>query len=90
MKTAEVLSDLTSLRVCDPSAALTLVKARPESSPEAKQSPEKPGNATDPDTARAKDLVELHYAVKVAAQENELSQELADARDNARRAMAGL
>ncbi|KAF2088172.1 hypothetical protein K490DRAFT_64844 [Saccharata proteae CBS 121410] len=33
MRVAEVLSDLTSLRVCDPSAALALVCVRPSASP---------------------------------------------------------
>jgi len=35
---------------------------------------------------RAKDLVELHYAVKVANQRGELGRELTEAREKVRRA----
>jgi hypothetical protein len=87
MRVAEVLSDLTSLRVCvspsslvllrrlrtdnvittqDPAAALALVSVRPDSpntSTDAlTDTPVKPEDNSD--LQRAKDLIELHYAVK--------------------------
>jgi len=88
MKLAQVLSDLSSLKVCDPNAALSLVSARPSapgasnaSSVEAVKArtdallKARTGEApfsrgeelqdADPDLQRAKDLVKLHYAVKV-------------------------
>lgn len=73
MQIAAILSDLTSLRVCDHSAALALVSTRaPASETLAKDSSKQHGvSATDqkvesdPDMERAMDLMELHYGVKV-------------------------
>ncbi|KAK5144846.1 hypothetical protein LTR04_001458 [Oleoguttula sp. CCFEE 6159] len=86
MRVAEILADLTSLRACDPAAALALVSARP---PLSTSSTASANNATapttnapptpsapipntdpdlDPDIQRAKDLLHLHYTVKVAHQ----------------------
>ncbi|TLD25897.1 Zinc finger transcription factor [Venturia nashicola] len=76
MKVAQVLSDLTSLRVCNQKAALDLVSARPGTASTGTGSVEAVRQRTaallsgtndenDPDLQRAKDLVELHYAVKV-------------------------
>ncbi|KAF2234504.1 hypothetical protein EV356DRAFT_532813 [Viridothelium virens] len=88
MQIAEILSDLTSLRVCDPSAALALVTARPESTSSASATSAKTDTSTDTDLSRAKDIVRLHYSVKVALQENDLSRELLDAREKVRHALA--
>ncbi|KAE9985386.1 hypothetical protein BLS_008325 [Venturia inaequalis] len=74
MKVAQVLSDLTSLR--DQKAALDLVSARPGTASTVTGSVEAVRQRTaallsgtkdqnDTDLQRAKDLVELHYAVKV-------------------------
>ncbi|KAI9662430.1 MAG: hypothetical protein M1821_008597 [Bathelium mastoideum] len=90
MQVADILSDLTSLKVCDQSAALALVTARPDQSSPAATPSTQNGNATDPDLARAKDIVELHYSVKVAARENDLSRELEHARDQVRHALSGI
>ncbi|KAJ9669087.1 hypothetical protein H2201_000913 [Coniosporium apollinis] len=92
MRIAEILSDLTSLRVCDPAAALALVSARPSTSTATQPSkaPERPDTATeedDPDLARAKDLVELHYKVKVAHTGGAMDRGLMEARDAVRRAV---
>ncbi|MCJ1326699.1 hypothetical protein MMC10_003364 [Thelotrema lepadinum] len=80
MKVAEILSDLTSLRVCDHEAAMALVSCRPGGEEQAKsEKSENEGagkSATpsrnlsgleghgDPDLQRALDLVDLHYGVK--------------------------
>ncbi|EON64321.1 hypothetical protein W97_03552 [Coniosporium apollinis CBS 100218] len=91
MRTAEILSDLTSLRVCDPTAALALVSARPSTttSTQASQTPEQPDALAedDPDLARAKDLVELHYKVKVAHTGGAVDRGLMEAREAVRRAV---
>ncbi|KAF1989651.1 hypothetical protein K402DRAFT_302897, partial [Aulographum hederae CBS 113979] len=97
MRVAEILSDLTSLRVCEPSAALALVSARPPPPSSSFTTSTNLTTATstqrtdeadaDPDLTRAKDLVELHYAVKVAHARGELGGQLAEARDGVRRAV---
>ncbi|KAF2187759.1 hypothetical protein K469DRAFT_569291 [Zopfia rhizophila CBS 207.26] len=79
MQLAEILSDLTSLRVCDPTAALALVSARPPKS-SAEQSQEKE-KEDDADLKRVKDLVELHYSVKEAHKRGGLGKRLAEARE---------
>ncbi|PGH15638.1 hypothetical protein AJ79_02231 [Helicocarpus griseus UAMH5409] len=68
MKVAEVLSDLTSLRVCGHAEALALVnvhKNLPTSEQQSTQSPSSSPNAESQseDLRRAKDLVELHNDV---------------------------
>ncbi|KAL8745643.1 MAG: hypothetical protein Q9190_002247 [Brigantiaea leucoxantha] len=68
MQIASILSDLNSLRVCDHSAAIALVSARPPSSaksPEPSTNSSKADSGNDPDMQRAIDLVELHYGLKV-------------------------
>ncbi|KAI4093970.1 MAG: hypothetical protein LQ348_001575 [Seirophora lacunosa] len=73
MQIAAILSDLTSLRVCeDHSAALALVSSRApasdtsttESSKEDKSVQSQEVN-NDPDMQRALDLLELHHGVKM-------------------------
>ncbi|QDS68181.1 hypothetical protein FKW77_010481 [Venturia effusa] len=103
MKVAQVLSDLTSLRVCDQKAALDLVSARPSTTSTSAGSVEAVRQHTaallagtkddnDPDLQRAKDLVELHYAVKVkhlskGTGEVEADESLEDARHAVKVAM---
>jgi hypothetical protein len=82
---AELLSDLTTLRLCDPAAAMALVSARPSNSPRAQEL--KGEQETDPDLRRAKELVEFYYKVKVRQQEGELGKALDEARALVRRAV---
>lgn len=86
LQLAEILSDLTTLRLCDPTAALALVSARPSTSSQANRTTENHGNE-DPDLKRARDLVELHYAVKVAHRRGELGRKLHEAREVVARAV---
>ncbi|KAL1311676.1 hypothetical protein AAFC00_001780 [Neodothiora populina] len=83
MRIAEILSDLTSLRACDPAAALALLAARPSSSTsDGKYAPSLDQRATtaaalgtfsdnetdaDVDLARARDLLDLHKSVERAS-----------------------
>ncbi|KAF2278138.1 uncharacterized protein EI97DRAFT_356863, partial [Westerdykella ornata] len=86
MPLAEILSDLTSLRVCDPSAALALVSARATSANESPTQLEaKTGNnegeeEEDRDIRRAMELVKLHYEVREAQKRGELGRGLEEAR----------
>ncbi|KAF2132704.1 hypothetical protein P153DRAFT_262535, partial [Dothidotthia symphoricarpi CBS 119687] len=85
MQLAEILSDLVSLRVCDPTAALALVSARPPSpsaSTSASAAPQNPSTLAedDADLTRAKDLVRLHYEVREAHRRGELARGLEEAR----------
>ncbi|EME38326.1 hypothetical protein DOTSEDRAFT_141038 [Dothistroma septosporum NZE10] len=79
MKVAELLSDLTSLQICDSNAAFALVSARPEPSTEG-NSTAKDKQTDDPDLNRAKDLLELHGTVKLAHQDG-TDKDLNEARD---------
>ncbi|KAF2498888.1 hypothetical protein BU16DRAFT_558927 [Lophium mytilinum] len=89
MQIAEILSDLTSLRVCDPAAALSLVSVGADSSPSRSKADPSATKKDDDDTdlKRAKDLVELHYTVKMAHGDGEPDQELAQLRGSVRRAV---
>ncbi|KAI7084518.1 hypothetical protein KC356_g6642 [Hortaea werneckii] len=78
MQLAAFLSDLTSLQVCDPKAAMTLVTTRPSNVDTAEADTDPQDN--DQDLKRAKDLLELHTSVKVAHQDGSMSG-LNDARD---------
>ncbi|KAI6797966.1 hypothetical protein KC363_g5266 [Hortaea werneckii] len=78
MQLAAFLSDLTSLQVCDPRAAMTLVTTRPSNVDTAETDTDSQDN--DQDLKRAKDLLELHTSVKVAHQDGSMSG-LNDARD---------
>ncbi|KAJ4372409.1 hypothetical protein N0V83_004183 [Neocucurbitaria cava] len=77
MQLAEILSDLVSLRVCDPAAALALVSTRSSSSQDPTNNTKASGTDSrnekeeeveedDVDLKRAKDLLKLHYEVKEA------------------------
>jgi hypothetical protein len=115
MRVAEVLSDLTSLRVCvrpsssshntplltplkqEPAAAQALVSARPSppsSSVDAvKQKTaaiQKESKDEDPDLQRAKDLVDLHYAVKASHGRGSVDKSLEDAKRDVERVLRGV
>lgn len=91
LQLAHLLSDLVSLRVCDPAAALALVSARPDtsSSGETVQKDDAGDSNADTDIQRAKELVELHYAVKEAHRRGELGDGLEEARASVERAVGG-
>ncbi|CAI7592174.1 unnamed protein product [Penicillium pancosmium] len=86
MKVAEILSDLTSLRVCDHHAALALVNAHRISLDTSSPS-QSDTTATDAitskknkDLQRAKELVELHYEVKARHVNGQVDADLQKAR----------
>lgn len=67
----------------DPSAALALVSARPQTTTAATEEKSKAKNAEeDPDLTRAKDLVDLHYSVKVQHANATVDESLLEARRN--------
>ncbi|CAA9957725.1 hypothetical protein CFE70_001275 [Pyrenophora teres f. teres 0-1] len=87
---AQILSDLNSLRACDPSAALALVSARPNTNTTASSAPAStPESTQDTELDRAKDLLKLHYEVKEAHMRGELGRGLQEAREAVRRSMGG-
>ncbi|KAJ4287222.1 hypothetical protein N0V90_012620 [Kalmusia sp. IMI 367209] len=88
LQLAQILSDLVSLRVCDPAAALALVSARPNASSSV-SNPAEVKEETDVDIKRAKELVELHYTVKEAHRRGELGAGLEEARASVARAVGG-
>ncbi|KAL8835274.1 MAG: hypothetical protein Q9176_007034 [Flavoplaca citrina] len=72
MQIASILSDLTSLRVCDHNAALALVSTRAPASDSITPNSIQPFTSkgdhqtrNDPDMERAMDLIELHQGVKM-------------------------
>ncbi|KAF1912428.1 hypothetical protein BDU57DRAFT_542263 [Ampelomyces quisqualis] len=78
LRLAEILSDLVSLQVCDPAAALALVSARAND-------PSPPTATTqddddDVDLKRAKDLLKYHYDVREKHKRGQLSVGLEQAR----------
>ncbi|KAH7060884.1 hypothetical protein B0J12DRAFT_348228 [Macrophomina phaseolina] len=101
MQIAEILSDLTSLRVCDPAAALALVSASTTSAPTT--SPNSTSAATadshtppadenekdDADLQRARDLLALHAAFKGNGNGAGLAAELRALKEKVGRAVAG-
>ncbi|KAF2799097.1 hypothetical protein K505DRAFT_231790 [Melanomma pulvis-pyrius CBS 109.77] len=104
MVLAEILSDLVSLRVCDPTAALALVTASPK--PKTTTTTTDPSHVQDQrgggggaqkdddddddvDLRRAKELVELHYSVREAHRRGELGRALTEARERVQRAVGG-
>ncbi|KAF1840512.1 uncharacterized protein K460DRAFT_411095 [Cucurbitaria berberidis CBS 394.84] len=88
MRLAEMLSDLVSLRACDPSAALALVSARPSTSHQDANTTI-PSEEEDVDLKRAKDLLKLHYEVKEAHKRGQLSNGLDEARRAVEKAVGG-
>ncbi|KAH8732946.1 hypothetical protein GQ44DRAFT_601683 [Phaeosphaeriaceae sp. PMI808] len=93
IRLAEILSDLVSLRVCHPNAALALVSAQPHPSSQKPESESKRSDAAmdeqDEDLKRAKDLVKLHYDVREKHKRGELSRGLEEARAAVGRAVGG-
>ncbi|KAL9113460.1 MAG: hypothetical protein Q9227_002501 [Pyrenula ochraceoflavens] len=94
MQVAALLSDLKSLAVCPPSAALDLVTSHrrlPRSHNTPGDHPAKDADAdSNADLTRAKDLVDLHYGVKERYREEGVGEELMRAREDVRRVMVGL
>ncbi|KAF1353659.1 hypothetical protein BDV97DRAFT_396479 [Delphinella strobiligena] len=98
MRIAEILSDLTSLRVCDQDAALALLSARPTVSGSAQASAytsaHSPSHSLivpdsvmrDVDLIRARDVLELHSGVKVANSSG-LDRALRQAREDVEEAL---
>ncbi|KAH7124021.1 hypothetical protein B0J11DRAFT_530502 [Dendryphion nanum] len=88
MQLAEILSDLVSLRVCHPTAALALVSARSSDSPTPSSGTTalRTANQTegDEELRRAKELVRLHYEVREAQRRGELGRGLEEAREAVR------
>ncbi|KAL4897655.1 hypothetical protein BDV59DRAFT_168205 [Aspergillus ambiguus] len=83
MQVAEILSDLTSLRVCDHHDALALVTVNERIAPSttdenSTRTEEKPNE----DLQRAKELVELHYEIKARHANGTVGDELARARED--------
>lgn len=94
MQVAEILSDLASLGVCDPVAALGLISIRPcliskSCIDLSTQSSTAARSTDDPDLIRAKDLVHLHYSVKVSHSDGYLGHGLSEGRDAVSRAFRG-
>ncbi|KAF7594501.1 hypothetical protein BBP40_009134 [Aspergillus hancockii] len=88
MQVAEILSDLTSLRVCDYNDALTLVTVHERIPIESSQSDISLATAkqqevkTNDYLQRAKELVELHYEIKARHVDGTVDEELARARED--------
>ncbi|KAJ5549324.1 hypothetical protein N7513_006558 [Penicillium frequentans] len=94
MQVAEILSDITSLRVCGHNEALSLVNAHKSvtgtsdtatNSPAVNISDEAPGtqpNKKHEDLRRAKELVKLHYEFKSRHSNGEVDDALRKAREN--------
>ncbi|KAK1140541.1 hypothetical protein N8T08_010287 [Aspergillus melleus] len=90
MQVAEILSDLTSLRVCDHHDALALVTVNDRLSAtrlpsehlsSVKSKDEDATDSADDDLRRAKELVELHYEIKARHVDGRVDGELALARE---------
>ncbi|KAK1823267.1 hypothetical protein LTR12_002340 [Friedmanniomyces endolithicus] len=80
MRVAEVLSDLTTLYLADPKAALALITARVGHDGTAGAESMTRHEDDDPDLQRARSLVHLHASVKVAHQDG-TDRELNEARE---------
>ncbi|KAE8334272.1 hypothetical protein BDV24DRAFT_38343 [Aspergillus arachidicola] len=96
MQVAEILSDLTSLRVCDYNDALTLVtiheRAPAELSPAdgSLVAASQQGEKANDDLRRAKELVDLHYEIKARHADGIVDEELARAREDVNRVLREL
>ncbi|GME64675.1 uncharacterized protein LTHEOB_10802 [Neofusicoccum parvum] len=97
MQIAEVLSDLTSLRVCDPAAALALVSASAAAATTAPTQTQEQGASADAaegggdeDLQRAKDLLALHAVFRKGGSGEGLVEELRGLRERVGRAMGGM
>ncbi|KAK3648833.1 hypothetical protein LTR56_007273 [Elasticomyces elasticus] len=80
MRVAEILSDLTTLYLAEPKAALALVTARDAEDGVSRKETDVRHEDDDPDLKRARDLVQLHAEVKVAHQDG-TDKELNEARE---------
>ncbi|KAK5692236.1 hypothetical protein LTR17_025447 [Elasticomyces elasticus] len=81
MRVAEILSDLTTLYLADPKAALALVTARDDAEDGvSRKETDVRHEDNDPDLKRARDLVQLHAEVKVAHQDG-TDKDLNEARE---------
>ncbi|KAL8781592.1 MAG: hypothetical protein Q9213_005942 [Squamulea squamosa] len=96
MQIASILSDLTSLRVCDHTAALALVATRAPANDtsnvkpiQSHESKDTHGTEYDPDMERAMDLMELHQGVKMKYARGE-DQDLMQARKDVDAVLAEL
>ncbi|RAH60700.1 hypothetical protein BO85DRAFT_476073 [Aspergillus piperis CBS 112811] len=102
MQVAEILSDLTSLRVCDHHDALALVTVneripQPTDQLELKAtdttpsgSEVNPGRYGNDDLRRAKELVDLHYEFKARHALGTVDEELSRAREEVARVLREL
>ncbi|KAK9860812.1 hypothetical protein MYU51_006103 [Penicillium brevicompactum] len=94
MRVAEILSDITSLRVCGHNEALALVnvhKHAPECDSTGGSASADKSQAQDrDDLRRAKELVELHYEVKARHANGTVDEELSLARQDVRRVLSEL
>jgi len=83
MQVVTILSDLKSLSVCQHEAALKMVTVHKTTSETLSSSVQEPSiseRATNADLQRAKELVSLHYGVKVRFLESGLDVDLLQAR----------
>ncbi|KAL5360036.1 hypothetical protein BJX96DRAFT_149583 [Aspergillus floccosus] len=95
MQVAEILSDLTSLRVCDHHDALALVTvneriAVPMPEDDSATSKAHAEEQSNEDLQRAKELVELHYEIKARHANGTVDDELAHAREQVNRVLREL
>ncbi|EYE99220.1 uncharacterized protein EURHEDRAFT_408489 [Aspergillus ruber CBS 135680] len=95
MQVAEILSDITSLRVCDHADALTLVTVNERLPPRApsqetqfqSQSQAQSHRDSNEDLRRAKELVNLHHELKTRHANGTVDEELARARENVKKVL---
>ncbi|OJJ79854.1 uncharacterized protein ASPGLDRAFT_69757 [Aspergillus glaucus CBS 516.65] len=100
MQVAEILSDITSLRVCDHTDALTLVTVNerlPARAPSQEtqsqtqsQSQAQSHRDSNEDLRRAKELVDLHHELKTRHANGTVDEELARARESVRKVLKEL
>ncbi|KAL1869484.1 hypothetical protein Plec18167_007782 [Paecilomyces lecythidis] len=91
MQVAEILSDLTSLRACNHNEAIALVTVHRDGDNAESSKAEENQN---PDLQRAKDLIDLHYNVKMkhmrGQQPGTVDEGLRKARDDVNRVLREL
>lgn len=104
MKVAEILSDLTSLRVCEYKDALALVTVNKRIPLDLESSEIPHGGISDAqgtsqeqesqiqntDLERAKELVDLHYMIKEKHKEGNVDEDLARLRSDVNRVLREL
>ncbi|KAJ5820223.1 hypothetical protein N7474_005814 [Penicillium riverlandense] len=101
MQVAEILSDITSLRVCGDKEALTLVNVHTtipsaESAGAGKAGIESASlgagqlSKKEKDLHRVKELVELHYEMKARHVNGQVDEDLRRARENVREVLGDL